>query len=115
MNSMFIQPNSTKSRREAALQYYKNLQKQRKGNISQFKQLMLARYPFCYTESSQRELSQTTLNHLYVNTEARGCINEVRVSDDLPSSAAVDAEVKGQEYKTQCVEMMIKDGEAIAP
>lgn len=76
---------------------------------------MLARYPFCYTESSQRELSQTTLSHLYVNTEAYGCTNEMRVSGDSLSSAAVDAEVKGQEYETQRMEMMIKDGETVVP
>jgi hypothetical protein len=28
-----LQPNSTKSRKESTIQYYKNLQKQRKGKV----------------------------------------------------------------------------------
>ena len=55
------------------------------------------------------------MSHLYVNTEAHGCINEVRVSSDPLPSAAVDAEVKGQEYETQRMEMVIEDGETVAP
>lgn len=59
-----------------------------------------------------------TLNHLYVNAEAHGCINEASVGGNSPTSGTVDhvdAEVKGQEYETQHMEMMIKDGGTVAP
>lgn len=59
-----------------------------------------------------------TPNHLYINAGAYGCINEASVGGNSPTPGTVDhadAEVKGEEYETQHMEMMIKDGETVAP
>ena len=51
------------------------------------------------------------MNHLYINSAAHVCINEASVSGD----SAVAAEVKAQEYEMQYMEVMINDGETVAP
>ena len=51
------------------------------------------------------------MNDLYINSDAHVYINEASVSGD----SDVAAEVRGQEYEMQYMEMMINDGETVAP
>ncbi len=53
----------------------------------------------------------SAINHLYINTGAHGCINEASISGD----STMAADMKGQEYEMQYMEVMIEDGEIVAP
>jgi hypothetical protein len=53
----------------------------------------------------------SAIDHLYINTGAHGFINEASVSDD----SAMAADMKGQEYEMQYMEVIIEDGEIVAP